>query len=95
MDLEYLQYQVFKLYNERGYHASPQTLVLGTMEELGELAEAILLTECNDFVPSPKKLFNTYDLAHEIGDIIIYLLALCNVLEIKPTFEWMDEHAGD
>jgi len=92
MSLIYLQGEIAKLYKLRGYNAGPQTLLIGAMEELGELAEAILLTECEDFKPSAKKLSPEYadarDPAHEVGDCITYLLGLCNVLGIEPHFEW-------
>jgi NTP pyrophosphatase (non-canonical NTP hydrolase) len=90
-----LQYEINKLYLERGYNSSPQTLFLGATEELGELAMALLLTECSDFKPSPKKMSPEWadarDPAREIGDLITYLLALCNKLGIAPHFKWMEE----
>jgi NTP pyrophosphatase (non-canonical NTP hydrolase) len=92
MSLIDLQKQIGILHQERGYTAGPQTLTLGAMEEMGELAQAILLTECADFKPSQKKLGRTdlVDVAHEIGDIITYLLGLCNALGIEPYFQWKE-----
>ena len=88
-----LQTKVANLYKQRGYIASPQTLLLGAMEELGELAMAILLTETEDFKPSAKKLSPEWadarDPAREVGDCITYLLALCNRLGIVPYFKWL------
>ena len=92
-----MQQKVRELYSKRGYYASVQTLLLGAMEELGELAQAILLTECDDFVlkPDSKKLTAEWadarDPAREVGDCITYLLAICNVLGIKPYFKWEDK----
>lgn len=92
MSIEELQRRVGQMYERRGYNASPQTLCLGAMEELGELAMALLLTECDDFIPSAKKLTpewaDTRNPAREIGDCITYLLALCNRLGIRPQFKW-------
>lgn len=91
--IEGLQQKVAELYSQKGYNASPQTLVLGIMEELGELAMAILLTECDDFKPSSRKLYlngQMHSPAREIGDCITCLLALCNELGIVPYFKWLD-----
>jgi len=96
-----LQSQVKHLYAERGYDAKVQTLLLGAMEEMGELAQAILLTECEDFKPSAKKMpliwADARDpgrriVAHEVGDCITYLLALCNRLGIEPYFKWLHDN---
>lgn len=89
-----LQTKVADLYQQRSYTAGPQTLLLGAMEELGELAEAILLTQASDFKPFGKKLSPAYigecNPALEIGDCITYLLALCNSLGISPYFKWLE-----
>jgi len=91
--MKQLQRDILRLYRDRGYSESPQTLVLGAMTELGELAQAILLTECGDFKPSSKKLGRSdlRDVAHEVGDVITYLLGLCNELGIEPRFGWAGE----
>lgn len=90
-----LQEEIASLYRQRGYDALPQTLVLGAVEELGELAMAVLLTECPDFKPSSKKLSlkwsDARDPAREVGDTITYLLAFCNALGIVPHFKWRKE----
>ena len=88
-----LQAKCAKMYAERGYIAGPQTLLMGAMEELGELSMALLLTCTDDFIPSARKLgpewADARDPAREVGDIITYLLHLCNVLGIEPTFKWL------
>jgi len=90
--LRELQCSVQQLYAERGYDAGVQTLLLGAMEELGELAQAILITECEDFQPMPRKpSLDHSNTAHEVGDCITYLLALCNRLGIEPYFEWREK----
>ena len=90
-----LQDKCAAMFKERGYVAGPQTLLMGAMEELGELAMALLLTECDDFIPSPRKLSPEWadarDPAREVGDTITYLLHLCNALEIEPTFKWLED----
>jgi len=63
------------------------------MEEAGELTESVLMTNCPDYIPSAKKLAKYKGLnikeyiACEVGDIIIYLLALCCSLDIEPKFD--------
>lgn len=89
-----LQDQVKIMYSKRGFDgAAASTLALGVCEEAGEVAAAILITECGDFKPSSKKLSPEWadvrDVASEVGDCITYLLALCNKLEIEPKFKWM------
>lgn len=92
MTLEELQESVIRLYKEQGYSTNVSTLMLGAMEELGELAQAVLLTECDDYVPSKSK--EETELAREIGDIITYLLAICNSMGTSPRFSWL-ENAPD
>ena len=93
-EIERLQGEISLLYQERDYVAGPTTLLLGAMEELGELAMALLLTECDDFKPPNKKLSPEWasarDPAREIGDTITYLLALANSLNIAPYFKWKE-----
>lgn len=94
MELKQLQKAIYEMYEKRGFtDASPQTLCLGAMEELGELAQALLLTTIKDFHPSARKLLPEWadarDPAREIGDCITYLLALCTKLEIEPYFKWL------
>jgi len=94
-----LQEKCKELWFQRQYIAGPQTLLLGATEELGELARAILLTECADYIPSPRKRSEEWahdrDPAREVGDIITYLLHLCNALGIEPHFQWMDTISKD
>jgi len=94
-----LQTSVAILYAARGYHAGATTLALGAAEEVGEVAQAVLITATPDFIPSKKKLSPEWsdcrDVASEVGDCITYLLALCNVLGIEPKFKWMKEWEED
>jgi NTP pyrophosphatase (non-canonical NTP hydrolase) len=95
-----LQEEVQRFYQRKGYNSSSQTLMLGLMEEVGELAQAILLTECDDFKPSRHKMAGDLgdiqkhkDVAAEVADVFIYALALCNRLGIKP--KWYKIGLGD
>lgn len=93
MNLTKLQAKVHRIYRQRGYAETVSTLCLGVTEEVGELAEAVLVSSCPDYVPSTKKIAKWKDLnieehiACEIGDIIIYLLAICCALGIEPKFD--------
>lgn len=72
-------------YKRNGYTtASPPTLVLGIVEEVGELAQTVLYTECTDYTPRKNKVVG--EISSEIGDVLVYCLALCNKLGIEPTF---------
>ena len=76
-----------------GWHASPRTLMLGAMEEMGELAQAINMLYSPDFIASPGK--HLPNVAHEVGDVITYLLHLSIVLGVKPVFGHLDYEVGD
>jgi NTP pyrophosphatase (non-canonical NTP hydrolase) len=88
-----LQSLVAALHVERGYTSSPQTLLIGALEELGEVAQIILATLTSDYTASDRKLspewVNDHDLASEIGDVLTYLYGLCYVLDLHPKFTWM------
>lgn len=84
-----------KLWATKSYTALPPTLALGIAEEAGEIAQAVLLTQCPDFKPSPRKLTpeaaDLRDVAGEIGDLFVYALHLCNQLGIEPRFDKLRE----
>jgi len=86
-----LQDKVAEVYYAMGYtQASVQTLMLGVVEEVGELAQTVLVHHTMDYIVSPHKATLVPDdcVAHEIGDIIIYLLAICNKLHITPEIDF-------
>lgn len=88
-----LQDKVAEVYYARGYtKASVQTLLVGVMEEVGELAQTVLVHHTMDYTLSPRKaaLVPNDNVAHEVGDIIVYLLAICNKLYITPEFDLGD-----
>ncbi len=96
MTLKQLQESVREMYTKRGFDkASATTLALGAAEEIGEVAQAVLITVTPDFTPSAKKLSPEWedcrDVASEVGDTITYLLALCNKMGIQPKFKWIKE----
>jgi len=91
---ELLYEAVIQLWKQEGWCAGPQTLVLGSLEKLGELAAEILVTECFDFTPShhkPNVQECRDNIPYEIGDILTYLMELCYVLGIRPKFKWLGE----
>lgn len=83
------------LWERKGYTALPPTLALGIAEEAGEIAQAVLITQCPDYKPSPRKLTPEFadarDVAGEVGDLIVYALHLCNRLGIEPRFDKLRE----
>jgi len=85
LTIEELMMLVEGHYKRNNYTAAtPQTLTLGIMEEVGELAQEILLQHSPDYTPRQEKTESS--IPYEIGDIIVYCLALCLKLDIMPTF---------
>ena len=71
----------------QGWDTSATTLMLGVVEEVGELAKALLVYHCDDYVLREGCDAEDYDgVAHEVGDIIVYLMGLCNALDIQPEY---------
>ena len=105
VEIQKLMEEVAEWYEFSGFDTSVSTLMIGLMEEVGELAQAILLTgHCPDYLVSDRKKGDGWDHAKhpdwEIGDVITYLLALCNALGIEPYFWWKEPdertlHASD
>lgn len=64
-----------------GFHNTPLELFCYLAEEVGELAKEIRKTEENMNMDIKKE----YDscLKHEIADVFIYLLAICDVYNIN------------
>ncbi len=84
--LDELQKRVRQRYVGRRYRAGVPTSMLGMVEELGELAEA-LLREQADFRPTLRESLSKRDPPeHEVGDILVYALAICNTLNVQA--EW-------
>ena len=73
------QDKVRALYNDQGYTSHLGTLVLGLVEEVGEVCAAL-----NDVSPyyKPKAGRIPSDLAHELNDCLIYLCAIANSANI-------------
>jgi len=90
-----------KVYERDDRVAGPITLYLGAVEEMGEVAEALLLTECKDFQVGRRKQIRLENgeqifegVAVEIGDVITYLLMLCHVLGIEPELKHLHIEKG-
>jgi NTP pyrophosphatase (non-canonical NTP hydrolase) len=73
-----------KLYVERNYTKDPVTLALGVCEEAGELGKAV------NWFHNPlykRNLNSTSDsVEHEIRDLLLYIAALANALNINIKF---------
>ncbi len=70
-------------YLRNGFDSSQATLMCGVMEEVGELAECILARQ-DDYKTRDNKEFGVIE--YEVGDIIVYLLAICNRHGLVPEF---------
>jgi NTP pyrophosphatase (non-canonical NTP hydrolase) len=76
------QEAVRRLYAERGYDDTPLVTLPGAMEELGELACALMPFNPY-YVSKPRIVPKDFgDPEHELIDTLIYLLALANSLGI-------------
>lgn len=69
---------------ERGYTTDPVTLALGVCEEAGEIAKAVNMFHNPLYVPSDHAHSDSVE--HEIKDILIYLGALANALDLDIEF---------
>lgn len=69
-----------KLYRERGYTSDPLTLALGVCEEAGELGKAVNWYHNPKYKRNPKSDPDTVE--HEIRDLLLYVAALANALNI-------------
>lgn len=69
-----------QLYAERGYTNDPMTLTLGVCEEAGELAKAI--NWFHNPLYKNNKASQSGSPEHEMHDLLIYLAALANSLNI-------------
>ncbi len=73
------QQAVAEHYLEKDYKSNPSTLVVGALEELGEVAREVLLDDpC--YVSRPDKERGA--LEHEIIDVLVYLCALASAYNI-------------
>ena len=92
LSLMELQKAVDDFYKKKGFICGVTTLALGLSEEVGELAEAILVLYTPDYISIGKKSTIEFrkelDIASEIGDCMTYLLSICNKLGISPKFNW-------
>ena len=85
LTLEELMIVVEEYYVRKGYHiALAGTLALGVAEEAGELAAAVNSRYSPDYTPRPDK--DVGRIEDEIGDLLVYCLALCVKLGIHPSF---------
>lgn len=67
------------------YTSDPVTLVVGVCEEAGEVGKAVNWYHNPKYIHSPNT--NPPDnVEHEIGDLLIYLGALANALDLKIEF---------
>ena len=75
-----IQKYISKMMETNNFYNTPLELFCYLTEELGELAKEIRKTEKNMDMDLNKK----YDscLEHEIADVFIYLLAICNSYNI-------------
>ena len=81
--LEELQRRVAHRYNSQQFTAGPDTCFIGMVEELGEIAEAMIVKR-GDYTHIQTK--NAGSIGNEVGDLIMYALSLCNTTGKVATF---------
>ncbi len=79
-NLKDIQKYISKMMNINGFHNTSLELLCYLVEEVGELAKEIRKKEENMDMDTGKK-YNSC-LSHEIADVFIYLLAICNSYDI-------------
>lgn len=96
-----LKRAVEELYLLRGFAGNnPSLLMLGLMEELGELAEVVNAVENAEFGNCVRKHHLSKQprdkIAAEIADVLMYLMALSNHYEVGPDFfQWFEGKYGE
>ncbi len=73
-----IQEKIKKFCEENNLKSSPESRILDTMSELGEVAKEIL--KINDYGKKPIK--SNLELKKELGDLLYSLITLANSLDI-------------
>ena len=81
-----LQVRISRRYKRRAFTAGPTTCFIGLVEELGEIAEVMLLNRSDYRAVAGKREMEHDGLGHEVGDLIVYALSLCNTSGVSATF---------
>lgn len=79
-NLNELQKYITKMMEVNHFESTPLELFCYLTEEVGEVAKEIRKTEKNMDMDTKKEYASC--LKHEIADVFIYLLAICNVYDI-------------
>lgn len=80
-NLNEIQEYITKMMQTNGFNNTPLELLCYLTEEVGELAKEIRKTEKNMDMDIKKEYGSC--LKHEIADVFIYLLAICNSYNIN------------
>jgi NTP pyrophosphatase (non-canonical NTP hydrolase) len=97
MDLKQLQQKTVAIDNQFPHKFDKVSLALDLVEEVGELAQAILITEKIKITNDPAKKRTVDDVANALGDIMFDLLALAEKYGLDMESEYvkvMEEVAG-
>jgi len=83
-DLHRLRDQMRRFTEERDWQRfhDPKSLVLALVGEVGELAEQVQWLPAEDVVVRAKQEPQRTALADELADVLLYLVRLCDVLDI-------------
>ena len=97
MDLKNLQKQTAAIDNQFPHKFDKVSLALDITEEVGELAQAILITEKIKLTNDPTKQRLVEDVANALGDIMFDLLVMAEKYGLDMETEYlkvMDELKG-
>jgi len=75
MDLERMQYEVKAHMEDQGVKQTDELMLIGALEELGEVAHALLKYRQGVMGYTPEKFLA--EIADGVGDTVIYLSQLC------------------
>ena len=81
MDLERMQGEIKAHMESQGVKQTPELMLIGALEELGEVAHALLKYQQGIIVPKPEKFLA--EIADGVGDVIIYLSQLCEEMGLS------------
>lgn len=76
MDLKLLQQKTQEINQQFPVNFTKEQLMVDIAEEVGELAQAILIVEKMKFTTDPKKVRSINDVANALGDIMFDLLVM-------------------
>lgn len=89
MDLKQLQQKTVEIHHRFPKEFSKEELMLDLVEEVGELAQALLIVEKKKFTNDPAKRRTVEDVANALGDIMFDLLVMAQEYHLDMNEEYL------